>query len=373
MKYYQLHFTTFENEYMKRISLFTFIVLLFISCTEEKIVNIEVEVDKKYSWEEVRGFSGSSKIFVGSGKSGDTVYFQQLNAHTQMFGNKVIKYWGFGGMADLSYIYPFNGGLTAVLNGETTLSICNLNGAGGLGSTANTLYMYLTELDQRFDYLQKPWNLNQLIAINESKQILFRYKLKGYDSTLSMMLVSFSTLPGDWKNIDTLSTKIITIGLENAVANSITYIGGFKNYFLVGFDQYDCLIYKVYTDGSYKLLDRCGSIRYVFEHLNRLYFLTDRGLFASDNDAETIYQVAELYGVDRTTKFRSIGDSIVGFNDDYLYTMNFNNNAVNFRLLKNDGLIDKGITGMEVLNDTVYVCTYSGLYKKPIKTFFESK
>ena len=43
------------------------------------------------------------------------------------------------------------------------------------------------------------------------------------------------------------------------------------------------------------------------------------------------------------------------------------------RTLKNDGLEQVSINGVEQLGDTVYLGTTSGLFKRPLSKFFETK
>ena len=81
----------------------------------------------------------------------------------------------------------------------------------------------------------------------------------------------------------------------------------------------------------------------------------------------------------RSTTVHPVSDSLVVVTHLYgggrLYTLNVNQAKQTWRLrpLKDDGLNQTAINDLETWGDTVYLATSSGLFKRSLKTFFESK
>jgi hypothetical protein len=69
----------------------------------------------------------------------------------------------------------------------------------------------------------------------------------------------------------------------------------------------------------------------------------------------------------------TIKDSLIGVHRDNIYTLKWDNTNYTTRFLKNDGFENVKINGIEVLKDSVYVATTSGLFVKSVKAFFEGK
>jgi hypothetical protein len=76
--------------------------------------------------------------------------------------------------------------------------------------------------------------------------------------------------------------------------------------------------------------------------------------------------------------FYPVGDSLVGIThgvvNNSIYTLRWlNASTIRLRTLKNDGLGHAEFSDLAQLGDTVYLGTTSGLFKRPLKSFFESK
>ena len=72
------------------------------------------------------------------------------------------------------------------------------------------------------------------------------------------------------------------------------------------------------------------------------------------------------------SNYYQIKDSLIGVNGDNLFTLKWSDNNYSARFLKNDGMEGTTINGVEVLKDSVYVATTSGLFVKPVSNFFDS-
>ena len=81
---------------MKKYICIFLLFITFLSCTKTKTEFIEVEVDKKYSWKEVEGFTGYDRLITSSGGNADALYFQQPYGFSEVKGtaNSKIKIYG---------------------------------------------------------------------------------------------------------------------------------------------------------------------------------------------------------------------------------------------------------------------------------------
>ncbi len=74
-----------------------------------------------------------------------------------------------------------------------------------------------------------------------------------------------------------------------------------------------------------------------------------------------------------TSNYYVIKDSLVGAYRDSLFTLKWSGSSYTQRFLKNDGAEGTSINGVEILRDSVFIATTSGLFAKPVSTFFEGK
>ncbi len=72
-----------------------------------------------------------------------------------------------------------------------------------------------------------------------------------------------------------------------------------------------------------------------------------------------------------TSNYYNIKDSLVGAYRDNLFTLTWSGSNYTQRFLKNDGVENTRINGVEILRDSVYIATTSGLFAKPTSTFFD--
>jgi hypothetical protein len=110
-----------------------------------------------------------------------------------------------------------------------------------------------------------------------------------------------------------------------------------------------------------------------------VYALQNGGtIWTSANDCAS-WQRSDGFGnALNLSTFYPVGDSLVGITHGLItngiYTIKFlNANSVRLREVKNDGLGRAEFSNLALLGDTVYLGTTSGLYKRPLKNFFESK
>ena len=74
---------TGETQSGIKLTIITISLFLIFSC--KKSVEIrEIQIDKKYSWTEIKRFTGTEKIFLSSGSNADAIYLQQPYFFTEL-------------------------------------------------------------------------------------------------------------------------------------------------------------------------------------------------------------------------------------------------------------------------------------------------
>src|SRR5688572_32842818 len=112
---------------MTRLFILTCTFLMFFSC-RKKVEVKEVEVDRKYSWTELKRFTGTEKIFLSSGGSTDALYFQQPFFFTELRNqneNSGITIYGAGLPTDIYLRVPISANYTAYPYSDTVLRVFN--------------------------------------------------------------------------------------------------------------------------------------------------------------------------------------------------------------------------------------------------------
>jgi hypothetical protein len=74
-----------------------------------------------------------------------------------------------------------------------------------------------------------------------------------------------------------------------------------------------------------------------------------------------------------TSNYYLVKDTLVGAYSDNMFTLTWSGSNYKQRFLKNDGIENTRINGIEILRDSVYAATTSGLFAKPVSKFFEGK
>lgn len=157
------------------------------------------------------------------------------------------------------------------------------------------------------------------------------------------------------------------------VYSEISAIIPIDDYFIV-----NCFrdgIYKVKEDGTFRKIMEYGDITTIYKHGNNVYMhdnYLNKVLISSDN-SETWQQYNISSEFQIRGKYSIIKDSLVAIREGSLFTLKWNGTSYTQRFLKNDGFETADINGIEILKHTVYVATTSGLYTKPISTFFDTK
>lgn len=351
--------------------------ITFLSCTKTKTEFIEVEVDKKYSWKEVTRFTGNDRVFINSGGNADALYFQQLYNFTEVKGTTNDKITVYSGLQYLIRVqessFPIGAEFSAIPSVNKNYFEIFSN-KYPLLETPGSLFN-IRGLDPTFTRIR---TINAVykspsMSINKNGTLLVAYDNNRLDKAYTAMLFGVK-LNKFLPYVDTLFTRKVVIPRFEETSE-IQDISAVEDYFLVNC-RYDGT-YKVKNDGTYrKVIDSYLPLQCIYEYKGKIYAYQggfDR-LFISSDNSETWQQFSGINEFRMRAKYSVIKDSLVGVGYNGIFTLKWNaNNTYKQRFLKDDGFENTEINGIEILKDTVYVATTSGLYAKPVSTFFDTK
>jgi hypothetical protein len=154
---------------------FNFIIfsLFFLSSCKKNIETREVPVDKKYSWTEIKRFTGTENIFLSSGSSADAIYLQQPYFFTEVRNQNIntgITIYGASLPTDIDIRIPITSDFCAFAYSDTILRVINnleptVSPSGG--------YFNLKQIDPTLTYIQKYYNnLFKSMVISKSTRVL---------------------------------------------------------------------------------------------------------------------------------------------------------------------------------------------------------
>lgn len=345
-------------------------LFLIVAC-EKRTEILEIPTEKKYSWIEKKRFTGTEKIFLSSGRGTSSIYLQQPYSFTALSNQNTttaITVFAAGLPTDIEIRMPINGDFCAFPFSDTTLRV--INNAQPLVSPSGG-YFNLKKIDPSLSSIQKYYyTLFKSMAINKNGALLLAYFNNRASQPLTFMLLKIKTSP-TYPYVDTLFTKKIAIP-KTGVDAYVRHIAAVNDYFLLDLSSNG--IYKIKEDGSFNRVYGPATIDAFYEWQGKIYGHGegDRLLISSNNGDSW----QEFGGINSSMTFSNyyvIKDSLIGVYRDNLFTLKWNDSNYKQRFLKNDGVEGTRINGVEILGDTVFLATTSGLFVRPLKVFFENK
>ncbi|TGD83175.1 hypothetical protein [Hymenobacter wooponensis] len=358
------------------------------ACTKE-VEKIVVQ-EPTYSWSEVKQLSGSQKIIIQLTTDKKTLFLQQpgIFGHVTPLANvprppdqgyfQIKSYTTDPLPYDIKNRLPMNASLflkpTQV--GDSVLNVY---------TTANPPFsneiseIRLRRIDKTADrFVNNRYSPYAAFgAISSNNYSLVGYTTISGDRALHFVL-SKLTLPTRTRGPVEVTSRTVSIPLDNT--SDFYTISVIDDYFLV----------SNANDGIYKIREN-GTVRKVVnspQTFTTAYY-KDRGtlyaiqgdyqysILTSTDDGETWQRSTGLPNYFRSSTFYPVGDSIVGVShgatNNVLYTLRWQGARYRVRELKSDGLNQADFTDLVQLGDTVYLGTTNGLFRQPLKTFFESK
>ena len=350
-----------------------------LSACKKEVEKIVVQ-DRQYSWTADKSFTDSFGILLGLGKGPTGLYFQQPGGFAALEGPAA------GPLRYTQYVSWGSGNLTTrFLNGPEFLvsyydTVVYLipntqpvtSGAGGR--------IRLKKIDSRALYVEpNAVPFNAFAALSKNNYLLFPYESGRNDFKNRLVLAHITTTSALNYPIYTAQSKIIELPIAQGY-------NGYKPYLLASFDDYflvDCGtegVFKVTEAGSFrKVLPSNSEASDFFKWQGALWARLGDSKLATSTDNGDNWQIIGNGPNLRSTIVHAVSDSLVVVTHLYgggrLYTLNLNQTKQTWRLrpLKDDGLNQTAINGLETWGDTVYLATSSGLFKRPLKAFFESK
>jgi hypothetical protein len=215
-------------------------------------------------------------------------------------------------------------------------------------------------------------------GINSNDYLLFGYRTTVVsDASLHFVLTKVEVDTNHKYALNRGSRTLrIPVSTPAAYIRSITAI---DDYFLV-----DCAsvgLFKVRQDGSYQLVYNAPTaITTFYKWQGTVYgveFFNGSAILTSTTDGDTWQRHTGIPDYFRYSTFSALGDSLVGISHgvstNILYTLRWQGLNYRVRELKNDGLGQAAFTDLVQRGDTAYLGTTNGLFKKPLKTFFDSQ
>lgn len=352
-------------------TLLTLFSLLSLFACKKNIEIREVPVDKKYSWTEIKRFTGTERIFLSSGGNSNAVYFQQPYYFTEIKSqnsNTEITVYGAGLSTDIDIRIPVSANFSAYPYSDSAIKVIsnlapNISPSGG--------YFNLKEIDPTLTSIQKYYNIMfKSMSISKNGVLLLAYNNNRSSQPFTFMALKIKTNSSN-PYIDTLYTKVITVPRTSPEAY-VRHITAVNDYFLL--DLSGNGIYKVKEDGTFNKVYAPATVDAFYEWQGKVYAHAewDRLLISSDN-GDSWEEFSGINSSMTTSNYYVIKDSLIGVYRDNLFSLKWSGTNYTQRFLKNDGMEGTRINGVEILKDSVYVATTSGLFVKPTSTFFAGK
>ena len=356
---------------------------LCLGCTKEVekvVVRVEVR-DKTYSWKPMPQFTRNYRILLGSSTGPNGLYFQQPSAFAalEQRGGRLdlTQYWLNWNPTDISIRNPM--GPEFFITYIDSLIFIIPNTAPVASQAGGRIRLH--KLDNRVLKVQKNiYPYAKSGAINRNNFLLMPYRRVGPHTENCFVLSRIDRAPqsvGDPIYRPQSRTVVIPV-VDFNYPYDVALVVAIDDYFIV-----DCGregIYKIREDGTFrKLALGVSEIMTCFKWQGNVYaHAFNRGLAVSSDDGETWRATFGTPDNFRFNTMHPIGDSLVGvFHGvpSFIFTLKYDlvNSRYRVRPLKDDGLTDNEINGLEVWRDTVYVATSGGLFRRPLAQFFESR
>lgn len=347
------------------------LVITLAGCKKEIETQVQIkEVEKQASWAEVPSLYGLARVIMSTGNDGQAIYLQQPNAFTRFSSPKAANgLTSYGGSypANVNVRLPIGRDFFAYPNTDTSLVICR-----NREPLNSQFYFNLRRFDPaalRFN--TQVFNLSKCMAINQNNYLLAPYENKRPDRAFTFVLAAVQ--PGALGSGPVMAYPGRVVIPQTVFSGAyLRYLVAIDDYFLASFG--DGGIYKIKQDGSFRQVYGAAIVDAIYKWNNTLYGPIEYGeIITSTDNGETWVKSSGTPQQFTLASYYTVKDSLVFTYSGSLYTLRWNGPRYAMRQLRNDGLERATITGIEYLRDTVYVATTSGLFARPVKTFFDKQ
>ncbi|WP_310391957.1 hypothetical protein [Hymenobacter sp.] len=384
------------------------VLLAGSACRKEVEKLVVQQVDKQYSWTEVKHLIKLQRNVMRVTMGTNTLNLQQIgtfevlspipgsaekatNGYYTGFGRTVSRTWLSDPLPwDVRNAVPMNANFYA-----------NPNGYGDVISDT-VLTIYPTKFFDRGTRLSLR-KLNPAATRFENFLIGSRYPfgvinrndylLCGYRTTnvtefafhlVLSKLTNTASTGSPFTGTTQISSQLIRIPTPGQSQFSFKSFWAIDDYFLVWCQGYG--LFKITQDGSFQQVNgtftqATGPVSptTIFKWKGVVYAMQGNDtVWTSANDCASWQRVDGLNSALGLSTFYPVGDSLIGIThgviNNSIYTLRWQNaNTVRFREVKTDGLGYADFSDLVQLGDTVYLGTTDGLFKRPLINFFQSK
>ena len=390
------------------------VLLAGSGCRKEVEKIVVKEVDKQYSWAEVKHLINYQRNVVRVTTGMNTLNLQQIgnfevlspipgsaekaaNGYYTGFGYTLSRTWGLDPTPwDVRNAVPMNANFYANPGGHDDLSsdtVLTIYPTKFLDRGTRLRLRQLNPIAARFENSLRG-SRYPFGAINRNDYLLCGYRTtdlkdNAFHLVLSQLIntaatgstITNTTLPGTTQ----VSSRLIRIPTPPGQAQlSIKKFWAVDDYFLVWCEGYG--LFKINQDGSFRQVNgtftqATGPVNptAVFKWKGVVYAMQSGGtMWTSANDCASWQRLDGFNPGLGLSTFYPVGDSLVGIThgviNNSIYTLKFlDATSIRLRQVKNDGMGYVDFSDLAQLGDTVYLGTTNGLFKRPLKSFFESK
>jgi len=344
-------------------------ILLFNSCTKEKIV----EVEKQYSWKLHDRFLYGDKIQMNSYATGDNMYIIGTTVFSKFTANE----------SDSSLVNVESSILKSAYPVQRKLPISEINNASPdhdyvtirsnrdyvWGLTSRSISM--VAIDSNFWQFNFPsyW-MGDCMLLNGNNQCLIPYNTYIPNSNSVTFNARFCVVEiyrdGYDQILDTL--KAVPIPIDSN-------LGGVLSLNTVDGNFYACLSKAtIRVTPDYKV-DQVSSNRLVriFKYQGSLYGVGLNQLFRSDEEGLSWTPIVQVSESAYLHTFKVINNELIAFYNDQLLHLTITGNSMEQKEILNDGLEGNKITSISLFKGKVYLTSISGVFTKEYSKFLTYK
>lgn len=347
-------------------------VFLLAACKKIEYRDVPVEVEKKTSWTEIKRFSGTERVFLSSARSANALYFQQPFHFTELRNadvNSGMTVYGASLPTDLRIRIPVSAAFYVAPYPYSPTAIVVRNNESPVTSPSGGFYD-VKQFDSTCTGVQTSYlNLFKCMTVNSNGTLLLAYENNRTGQPFTFLMLKIKALR-DYPYVDTVFSRKVAV--PRTTLSYVRFLKAVDDYFLLDLSSEG--IFKIKEDGSFRRVHSPAVVDAFYAWKGRVFAHAEWSkLLISEDNGDSFQSYSGGNTAMTLSQYTEIKDSLVGAYRDQLFTLRWEGNNYSMRFLKNDGLESTTVNGVEILRDSVYAATTSGLYVKPLARFFDSK
>lgn len=364
---------------IKRMLLVLLTAGMLWACQKEKVVLKEiekqVEVEKQYAWKLSSKPSGGSSAYVNTHTTQDRLFALGHQGFLTTTGDTLAEGW-FANVDFYPIIsynappevkFPIADKFYAYSSYSNVLIKPTANFVSG---TAASIYMPDIDSTFRSFYYLANTSAGLSMVINNANQLLIPYYAEGSNDP-KLLLASIGVKPDNGLDyINVLTTKVIDLPRGTSTLFP-------RNFQSVGSDFYftDDNLYKVNSQGELSIVLPNERVSSFVQVGNDLYAIGLNKLYKSVDTGGTWSKVTPLGNDLWIYNYTTIDGKIIAYRGmtSQLFEATFSSNGIALRELENDGISNEYFNSFSVFKGRVYVTTFTGMYYRDLKSFFDDK